>query len=633
MHCPRPGSLRQTGAATIKGADIVEILSGAKTFLHIVWKALTIVRNATANIFFIVIVVVLLMAIFADREETLQSNSVLVLNPAGKLVEETAPPDPTQAILRKLGNEASKAGETRAQDLIDAIRQAATDPRIKAMVIDPRNLQGCDTTKLKDIGKAIRDFRETGKPVLAHAMLYSQGQYLLASYADEVSVNPLGGVLISGFGMYQTYFKGLLDKLDINFHVYRVGDYKTAAEPFMRESMSPEARESSRKWLGGLWQAYLAELGANRSVTAEDVTDYVENIDTRLRDAEGNAARLAVTARLVDDIRTGDQFVQFVAGKIGLKPENLNRVEFRDYLHLAGAEPSEGGEIVGIIRGRGPILPGKHSEDMMGSESMAALFRKARQDPNVVAVVLRMDSPGGSAAASEEIHHEIARTQEAGKPVVVSMGSVAASGAYWIASGANRIVASPTTLTGSIGIFAAFPTFEKAADALGVVSDGVGTTPLADLGNPLRPISPQVDASVRHILRFGYDLFINRVANGRRLAPEDVEKMAQGRVFLGKTAYENKLVDQLGDLDEAVKTAGALAGLTVAKSRELRREPSAREKFLQAVAATGRVFASPQSPTLTRILAMVQARTGLLDSFADPGHIYARSLECEASAF
>lgn len=611
----------------------MEILSRMKTFLHIVWKALTVVRNALANIIFLVIVVVFLVAVFAEKEEPLRSNSVLILNPAGKLVEESAPPDPAQAILDKIGGEASKAGETRAQDLIDAIRRAATDARIRAMVIDPRDLQGCDTTKLKDIGNAIRDFRETGKPVLAHAMLYSQGQYLLASYADSVSVNPLGGVLITGFGMYQTYFKGLLDKLDINFHVYRVGDYKTAAEPFMRESMSPETRAASREWLDGLWQAYLAELGANRSVTPEDVTGYVENIDTRLRDAGGDAARLAVTARLVDEIRTGDQFDQLVAGKVGLNPESLHRVGFREYLGATATEPAGGGELVGIIRGRGPILPGKHEEDMIGSESMASLFRTARQDPNVVAVVLRLDSPGGSAAASEEIHHEIARTQEAGKPVVVSMGSVAASGAYWIASGANRIVAAPTTLTGSIGIFAAFPTFERAADSLGVVSDGVGTTPLADLGNPLRPVSPQVEASVRHVLQFGYDLFISRVANGRRLAPEDVEKMAQGRVFLGRTAYENKLVDQLGDLDEAVRTAGALAGLTAVKSRELRREPSAREKLLQAMSSVGHVFSSPQSPTLTRILDMVEARTGLLDSFADPGHIYARSLECEASAF
>lgn len=611
----------------------MEILSRLTTFLKMAWKALTMVRNAFANLFFIAVLVFFLVAIFADTEETLESNSILVVNPAGTLVEETAPPEPAEAFLRKMGRETAKTDETKAQDVIDAIRRASTDSRIKAMVIDPRDMQGCDTTKLLDIGKAIRDFKETGKPVLAHAMFYSQGQYLLASYADSVSVNPLGGVLINGFGMYQTYLKGLMDKLRINFHVYRVGEYKTAAEPFMRDSMSYEAREQSREWLGGLWQAYLAELGKNRSVTAVDITFYVENIDSRLRETGGDAAQLAVSAKLVDAVRTGDQFDQFLAGKVGLKPENMNRVEFRDYLNMTTAQAPKGKELIGIIRARGAILPGKQPESMTGSESVAALFRKARQDPSIVAVVLRLDSPGGSAAASEEIHHEIARTQEAGKPVVVSMGSVAASGAYWIASGANRIVAAPTTLTGSIGIFAAFPTFENAAESLGVVSDGVGTTPLSDLGNPLRPISPQVEASIEHLLKFGYDLFISRVANGRRMAPEDVEKMAQGRVFLGQAAHQGKLVDQLGDLDEAVRTAGTLAGLTAVESKELRREHSAREKFMEAIFSSGQALFSPRSPALSRLMAMAQAQAGLLDTFADPGHIYARSLECEASSF
>ena len=611
----------------------MEILSRLTTFLSVVWKVLTSIRNALANIIFLVVIVVFLVAVFSDKEEGVEPNSVLVINPSGTLVEETAPPEAAQAFLRKLGRETAKVDETRAQDVIDAIRRAATDANIKAMVIDPRDMQGCDTTKLMDIGKAIRNFKETGKPVLAHAMFYTQGQYLLASYADKVSVNPLGGVLINGFGMYQVYLKGLMDKLQINFHVYRVGDYKTAAEPLMRESMSFEAREQSREWLGGLWRAYLAELGKNRSVTPDDVTGYVENIDTRLREAEGDAARLAVTAKLVDDIRTGDQFDQFLAGKVGLKAESLKRVEFRDYLAKTPPRTPKGKELVGVIRARGAILPGKQSEDMTGSESLGALFRRARQDPSVVAVVLRLDSPGGSAAASEEIHHEIARTQEAGKPVVISMGSVAASGAYWIASGANRILAAPTTMTGSIGIFAAFPTFENAAGSLGVTSDGVGTTPLADLGNPLRPLSPQVGASIEHLLQFGYDLFISRVANGRRMAPEDVEKMAQGKVFLGQTALENRFVDQLGDLDEAIRTASTLAGLTVVESKDIRREHSTQEKLMQAFFSSGQALLAPKSPGLSRLMAMAQSQAGLLDTFADPAHIYARSLECEVSSF
>jgi protease-4 len=611
----------------------VEIFSRVKKISSVIWKVLTSVRNAVANIVFVAFIVVFLVAVFADTEETLEPNSILVLNPAGSLVEETAPPEPAEAFLRKLGSETAKVDETRTQDVINAINRAATDTRIKAMVIDPRDLQGCDTTKLLDVGKAIRDFKETGKPVLAHAMFYTQGQYLLASYAAKVTVSPLGGVLISGFGMYQTYFKGLLDKLRINFHVYRVGEYKTAAAPFMRDSMSYEAREQSREWLDGLWQAYLAELGRNRSLTPEDVTAYVGNIDTRLRDVGGDAARLAVTARLVDDIRTGDQFDQFLAGKVGLKAESMNRVEFREYLAMTTSEAPKGRELVGVIRARGPILPGKQPENMTGSESLGALLRKARLDPTVVAVVLRLDSPGGSAAASEEIHHEIARTQEAGKPVVVSMGSVAASGAYWIASGANRIVAAPTTLTGSIGIFAAFPTFENAAGSLGITSDGVGTTPLADLGNPLRPLSPQAEASIEHLLGFGYDLFVSRVAKGRRMAPEEVESVAQGKVFLGQAAQESKLVDQLGDLDEAIKTAGTLAGLSVVESKDIQREPSAREQFMQALFSSGQALLGHDSTGLSRLMAMARAQAGLLDTFADPAHVYARSLECEGSRF
>ena len=609
----------------------MDILSALKTFFSILWKVLGTARNVISNIFFLAVLIFLLAAIFVDTDESLEQNSVLVINPAGTLVEERTAPEPAEAFLKKMGRETSKADETKAQDVIDAIRRAATDSKIKAMVIDPRDLDGCDTTKIMDIGKAIRDFKETGKPVLAHAMVYTQGQYLLASYADTISLNPLGGVLITGFGMYQTYFKGLLDKTRINFHVFRVGEYKTAVEPFVRDSMSEEARESGREWLGGLWKAYLGEAAKNRSISPSEIVAYVDNIDTKLEGVGGDAARLASATKLVDEIKTSAQFDQLLAGKIGQKTENLHHVEFQNYLRMTKVKAQAGKEIVGVIRARGAILPGKQPEKMTGSESIAELFEQARQDPSIVAVVLRLDSPGGSAAASEEIHHEITRTQEAGKPVVVSMGSMAASGAYWIAAGANRIVAAPTTLTGSIGIFAAFPTFENTARDLGITTDGIGTTALSDLGNPLRPLSSQSEASIRHLLQFGYDLFISRVANGRRMAPADVEKVAQGRVFLGQDAFELKLVDQLGGLDDAVKTAGSLAGLTVVNSRDLQRELSSPEKFMERLFSTGQTLFSPQSPAISKLLAMVEAQAGILDTFADPNHIYARSLECEAS--
>lgn len=611
----------------------MEILARIKAIFSFLWKVLSTTRTVLANVFFLIVVIIFAAVFFTDSKETLRQNSVLVINPSGTLVEQSSAPEPTQALLKKMGRETAKPDETKTQDVIDAIRRAATDSRILALVIDPRDLQGCDTTKLLDIGKAIRDFKETGKPVLAHSMVYTQGQYLLSSYADTVSVNPLGGVLIKGFGMYQAYFKGLLDKTRINFHVFRVGDYKTAVEPFVRDSMSEEARQSGREWLGGLWQAYLDEVGRNRSVTPADIMSYVENIDTKLEAVGGDAARLAVTAKLVDEIKTSSQFDQLLAGKTGKRLQDLHRVNFQDYLAILGPARAAGKENIAIIRARGAILPGKQPENLTGSESIAQLFQKARQDPTILAVVLRLDSPGGSAAASEEIHHEIARTQEAGKPVIVSMGSVAASGAYWIAAGANRIVAAPTTLTGSIGIFAAFPTFEDTARELGVTSDGIGTTPLADLGNPLRPLSFQSERAIRQLLRFGYDLFITRVANGRRMAPAEVENSAQGRVFLGHVAHERKLVDQIGDLDDALKTAASLAGLTVVNSIELRRDPSSQEKIMEALFSSAQAVFMPQSPAISRLLNVVEAQARILDSFVDPNHIYARSLECEASLF
>jgi protease-4 len=611
----------------------VNILTRLKSFLGFLWKAIGTLRVVVANLVFLLVLLVVLSAMFSDQEPLLPHDSVLLLNPSGTLVEELSTPEPAQAFLRKLGRDASPVEETRAQDVIDAVREAATDSRIKALVIDPRDLQGCDTTKLMDIGQAIRDFKETGKPVLAHAMFYTQGQYLLASYADTVSVNPLGGVLITGFGMYPIYFKGLLDKAQINFHVFRVGDYKTAVEPFLRETMSEEAKQSGRQWLDGLWQAWLNEAARNRNIQVRDIRSYVDSIDTRLGEVKGDAARLATSTKLVDSVITSEQFDQILAGKIGKKTEDVHRIAFQDYLRMGGAGEDGGKEVVGVIRGRGPILPGKQPENMIGSESVAELFEGARKDASIVAVVLRLDSPGGSAAASEEILREISRTQEAGKPVVVSMGSLAASGAYWIASGANRIVASPTTLTGSIGIFAAFPTFENTGRMAGLTTDGIGTTALSDLGHPLRPLAPQAEAAMGHLLQYGYDQFIARVAVGRRMTPATVEASAQGQVFLGQEAHKRKLVDQLGNLDDAVKIAGTLAGLTVVNRRELRRELSAHEKMMQALFSTGQTLFTPKSPTITRLLAVVLAQTSILDTFVDPNHIYARSLECEAAMF
>ena len=604
-----------------------------RKFLSMFWKTVTWTRIFLVNIIFLFILFVFLATFFIDSRPKIEPDSILVLNPSGILVEECAAPSPAELLVQKMDRgPGKKLDETRVQDIIDTVRLAAADPKIRLMVIDPRDLQGCDTTKLMDISKALGEFKDSGKPIFAHATTFTQGQYLLASNANATYVSPLGGILLTGFGIYPTYFKGLLDKAKVNFHIFRVGEHKSAVEPFTRESMSDSTRTLGRKWLNLLWQTYLNQVAENRNLSPATLVSYVENIDTNLRTLGGNAAKLAMEYKLVDEIKTEDEFNLSLAEYLNKHPGNLSKIDFRDYLEAQpDPEPTEE-ECVAIIRARGPIVPDTQPENMIGSQSMARLFQQAREDASVAAVVLRIDSPGGSATASEDIHQEIKRTQKAGKPVVVSMGSMAASGAYWIASGANRIVASPTTLTGSIGIFAALPTFENTARAVGITSDGVGTTNMADLGNPLRPLSPIAESALQHLLHFGYNTFIDRVATGRRLNLADVEKHAQGQVFLGQDAQQRKLVDRLGNLDDAIQIAANLAGLSTTHSKELQRERSPRELLLDNL-FSGQLGILIEHVPGSPLLALLQQKLTFLSTFIDPGHIYARSLECEAVQF
>jgi len=607
----------------------VKFFQYIRLFFSFFWKLLDGARRLVLNTIFFLLVAVVVTSLLVDSTPQIAPNSVLILNPSGVLVEEQESADPTQTLLHSINQDHSKPDESRLQDVIDAIRHAASDIRIDMMIIDPQYLQGCDTSKLLEIGAAIRAFKESGKPVLAYATAYTQGQYLLASYADKIYVNPLGGVAITGYGIFQTYFKSLLDKTKINFHVFRVGDYKSAVEPFVRDSMSPEAREANRQWLGTLWRTYTGETAHNRNLSPSEISGYVDNIDTNLQAVGGNAAKMALNSKLVDEVVTEDQFDQTVGAKTGASPNDAHRLEYRDYLHRLPASKPTASEVVGIIRARGAIVPGHEAENMIGSQTLAELFQEARDDSSIAAVVLRIDSPGGSATASEEIYRQIQLTRDAGKPVVVSMGSLAASGAYWIASGANRIVASPTTLTGSIGIFAAFPTFEQTAQALGVSTDGLGTTSIADLGNPLRPIPEKTRASIQHLLQFGYDTFLERVSHGRGLTLDEARQSANGRVWTGQEAFARKLVDQLGSLDDAVKAAAEMVGLPNAPSKDIKRQLTPREAFLQSL--TSAALPRIELPhSLNRLLAMLEAPAALLETFTDPNHLYARSLECEA---
>ncbi|GAB1410323.1 signal peptide peptidase SppA [Desulfovibrionales bacterium] len=595
-------------------------------FFSLIWQALNWMRRMIANVIFLVFIAIIAAVMLSERTPPVSPRSVLELHPAGRLVEETTPVHPLDTLMGQMDT-GSLPSETKVQDLIDAVFAASTDPNIIALRIDASDMLGCDTTKLVDLGAAIRTFTYSGKPVFAHGPAFTQGQYLLASYADQVALSPLGGVALTGFGLFQTYFKGLLDKAEVRFHIFRVGTHKTAVEPFTRQDMSPEAKEDALAWSTQFWQIYTREIAANRGIAAETVTDYVQHIDQHLAQVQGNAALLAQRKGLVDAVQTSQQFDEALAEKLGLSRDDLTFVSSQDYVRTLPAK-TDPGPCVAIVRGRGTIVPGKRDESMIGSESMRERLRQAQDDPSIKAVVLRLDSPGGSATASEDIALEVEALRAAGKPVVVSMGSVAASGAYWIAAAADRIVAAPSTLTGSIGIFAALPTFENTAKAWGITTDGIATSPLAGLGNPLLPLPPVAQASLQQVLEFGYAAFLDRVMRGRGLSQDQAEASAQGKVFTGQDALDRKLIDHLGDINQAVRVAGELAGLENPRTKELRRQLSPRENLFQELAKTqARIFGHTALHLISQAL---ESRTELLTTFTDPNHLYARSLECEA---
>jgi protease-4 len=377
----------------------------------------------------------------------------------------------------------------------------------------------------------------------------------------------MGHVWLDGYGIFRSYFKEALDKLLINFHVFRVGAYKSAMEPFMRNDMSEEAKEANSAFLNVVWQVYKDNIADLRDLAPADLDTYVNGLDNLLAQYDGDAAVLALSYGLVDGLKTRDalrdELIELV-GRDEKKKDRFKQVGFTPYLNSIRpklAQKSVGPAAIGIITAKGVILDGKQPPGRIGSDSLSILLREARQDDTVRAVVLRIDSGGGSALASEIIRREIELTRTAGKPVVVSMGSVAASGGYWIAVAADEIWAAPTTVTGSIGIFAAFPTFDQAFDHLGINSDGVATTRMAGAFDPTRPLNPLLAGVIEQSILRGYQRFIDRVAQGRQMPAEAVDKIAQGRIWSGKDAQAIGLVDQLGGLEEAIESAAHRANL------------------------------------------------------------------------
>ncbi|ERB64365.1 arabinase, partial [Vibrio coralliilyticus OCN008] len=474
----------------------------------------------------------------------------------------------------------------------------------------------------------------SGKPIYAAGEFYNQSQYYLASYADKIYLAPDGAVLIKGYSAYSMYYKTLLEKLDVNTHVFRVGTYKSAIEPFVRDNMSDAAKESASRWLGQLWGAYVDDVATNRQVSAKTLNPTMEEFLGLLKEQDGDLAALSLELGLVDELATRQQVRADLTEVFGSNGEDsYNYVDYYEYQATMKPKFDLSQDDIAIVVASGAIMDGSQPRGTTGGDTVAALLRQARNDDKIKAVVLRVDSPGGSAFASEVIRNEIEALKEAGKPVVASMSSLAASGGYWISMGADRIVAQPTTLTGSIGIFSVITTFEKGLNKLGVYTDGVGTSPFSGVGVTTGLSDGAADAFQMGI-EHGYHRFIGLVSESREIPLKDMDNIAQGRVWTGQDAAKLGLVDKMGDFDDAVKMAAELAKVEDYNLYWVEEPLSPAEQFIQdfmnQVKVNLGVDASALLPTaLQPVAAQVVQDANLLDSFNDPKGQYAFCLNCQ----
>ena len=473
-------------------------------------------------------------------------------------------------------------------DLVETIDRAAEDDRIEMLVLDLRAFTGGGLSKLEEVAQAIDRFREEEKRAVAYAHVYGQSSYLLAAHCDEVLLDPMGEVAVRGFASYRNYYREAIEKLDVDYHVFKVGEFKSALEPYLRDDMSQEDRESTLDWLGDLWTGYRTDVLAARDLDPGKFDDFVQNYAGLLRKAGGDTGKAALAAGLVDRLVGLDGLEQELAEELGDTTDQPYRhVRHDDYLMTvrpAGPPRHLYDDGVAVVVGTGLILPGDQPPGTIGGRTLVQLLEEAREDDRVKAIVLRLDTGGGSAFASEEIRRKLEQLRADGKPVVVSMGSVAASGGYWIATAADEIWASPNTLTGSIGIFSGLPTFERSLARMGIYTDGVATAPLAGGISLDRTLSGPIADVLQQGVEHGYQQFLERVASARDKSIEEVDEIARGRVWSGRDALELGLVDNLGDLDDAIARAVALAGLDEdAPHQMLQRERTLRELFAESL--------------------------------------------------
>ncbi|RAS67855.1 protease-4 [Vibrio diazotrophicus] len=599
-----------------------------------IWKLITFIRIALTNLIFLLsIALVYFLYAYETPAPVVEKKSALVLNLSGPIVEQSSYLSPMDSVTGSvLGKDLPK--ENVLFDIVETLRHAKDDDKITGLVLALRNMPETNLTKLRYIAKAINEFKASGKPVFALSDMYNQSQYYLASYADKVFMAPDGAVLLHGYSAYNMYYKTLLEKLDVNTHVFRVGTYKSAIEPFIRDDMSDAARESASRWLTQLWGAYIDDVATNRGIDADALTPNMDEFLALLEQTSGDLAQLSLNIGLVDELATRQQIRLELAKTFGSDgKDSYNAVSYYDYAQTVTPQMSATNDDIAIVVASGTIMDGSQPRGSIGGDSTASLLRQARNDNNVKAVVLRVDSPGGSAFASEVIRNEIDALKAAGKPVVVSMSSLAASGGYWISMSADKIVAQPTTLTGSIGIFSVITTFEKGLNKLGISTDGVGTSPFSGIGITTG-LNEGAQKALQMGIEHGYHRFISLVGESRGMSVEQVDQVAQGRVWTAQDAQKLGLIDKLGDFDDAVKLAAELAKVEDYNLFWVSDPLSPAQQILQDL--FGQIKASLGLDVSSMVPAAFQPAASqlindanLLSGFNDPKGQYAFCLPCQ----
>jgi protease-4 len=601
-----------------------------RSFFSGLWRGLDGLRRALHLILLLLIFGVLL-GVLRGSVPKIPAKAALLIVPEGQLVEQLSG-DPFERAVEETRGETHR--ETLLWDLTDAIRVAASDARIPAIALDLQKFDGGTQPTLEELAAALREFRKSGKKVIAYAAELSQERYYLAAQADEVLLDPMGFVLIDGYDRYRMYLKEALDKLGVEINVFRVGAFKSAVETYTRTNMSAEDREESRSYLTALWSSYQEAVTRARKLQPDALARYVDTLSKTVPAAGGDAARVALQAGLVSALKTRLEFEQRVVALVGKDDNNgsFKAVSLDDYVRYAHAQKklkADGKPRVGVIVAAGEILDGEQPPGTIGGETLAKLIRQARTDHDVKALVLRVDSPGGSVLASEQIYRELVALRAAGKPIVVSMSGYAASGGYYISAPADEILASPATNTGSIGIFAIIPTVDRTLGKVGVSVDGVGTTPLSGQLRLDRPLGEEARVLLQSTVTRGYAEFLERVADGRKKTRDEVDKVAQGRVWAGSDAHRIGLVDRLGSFNDATQAAARRAKVTDYALEFIEPELTWAQALLMQLRSNVAALLLRASPGEAALLQLAQRfdpvtrEAQRLARFSTPNHLYA----------